>query len=90
MLVRTEFGAPPLGTFLLTSELNFQMLSAKWLFATALTALIVAVIATILMAFWIRQFRFVVYVSVLVGVIVIVVGLIGFLTGKLKNDLDTN
>ncbi|TFW31928.1 hypothetical protein [Massilia horti] len=67
--------------------IGWKMIPAKWIFATALVALIVAGFAFALTAFGITQFRFLVYVSVLVGVVAVAVGSLCRATGKLKNDL---
>lgn len=67
-------------------EVGF-VISAKKIFITGIVLLGVAVLATALVFAGAQEFRALVYISVISGVVVGVVGLLALATGKMRNDL---
>lgn len=63
------------------------MISAKVLVATGLVSLIVAICATGMLAYGISVLRPVIFISVLIGVASVFIGLVGVMTKNIKNDL---
>jgi hypothetical protein len=64
-----------------------SMISAKWLFSVGLSMLAISGVSFVLVMFGIQIFRLFIYIGVLGGVFVVGLGLIGVMTGKLKDDL---
>lgn len=63
------------------------MISAKALFSVGLSILAIALIAAFFVLQGIESLRLVIYVAVPCGVTVVAIGLIGVMTGRIKDDL---
>jgi purine-cytosine permease-like protein len=63
------------------------MISAKALFSVGLSILAIALIAAFFVLQGIESLRLVIYVAVPCGVLVVAIGLIGVMTGRIKDDL---
>ena len=63
------------------------MTSAKTVVVVALSALAIALVAVFLVLEGMESFRLVVFIAVLCGAIAVALGIVGVITGEIKDDL---